>query len=246
MKADAFAARVRAGERWAQERVAPGAWTILRVDGRGFSRLTAEAFEKPCDPRFHRCLRAVSRALMEQLQGSFAYAQSDEVSLLLPPDSGGFGRRVEKLASLAAGLASAVFTQEAGVLGAFDGRVWEGSRAEDVVDYLRWRQADALRCSLSNACYWTLRHAGLSARAAGAELEGASAGDKRALLAAHGVRLDALPAWQRRGVGLRWIRTLRPAEGGVVERRRLIVDERLPTGASFSRYLERVLEPETV
>jgi tRNA(His) 5'-end guanylyltransferase len=29
----------------------PGAWAVVRVDGRNFTRFTAQRFEKPFDPR---------------------------------------------------------------------------------------------------------------------------------------------------------------------------------------------------
>ena len=53
MKMESLEARMRALEWFHSLRALPGAWLILRVDGRGFSRLTKEGFEKPFDDRFH-------------------------------------------------------------------------------------------------------------------------------------------------------------------------------------------------
>ncbi|MFY0581846.1 hypothetical protein ACN28S_53015 [Cystobacter fuscus] len=45
----------------------------------------------------------------------------------------------------------------------FDSRVWLGVNEDAVLDYFRWRQADATRCALNGWCYWTLRKEGQSA-----------------------------------------------------------------------------------
>jgi len=43
-------------------RLLPETWTVLRVDGRGFSRLTASAFAKPFDARFHDLMARTATA----------------------------------------------------------------------------------------------------------------------------------------------------------------------------------------
>ena len=44
---------MRAGEVFHALRVPPGAFTVVRVDGRSFSRLTERLAQKPFDPAFH-------------------------------------------------------------------------------------------------------------------------------------------------------------------------------------------------
>src|SRR5438128_10639903 len=73
-----------------------------------------------------------------------------------------------------------------------------------VVDYFRWRQADAARCGLNGWCYWTLRKSGKSVREATRTLEKQSFAFKNELLFQHGINFNDLPAWQRRGIGLYW------------------------------------------
>src|SRR5438067_1866287 len=51
MKRRAFEAKMRALEHYHSLRLLPGAWVMLRVDGRSFSRFPAERFEKPFDDR---------------------------------------------------------------------------------------------------------------------------------------------------------------------------------------------------
>src|SRR5579864_8444299 len=153
-------------------RLLPGTWAVVRVDGRGFSRLTQSGFEKPFDLRFHDLMVSTARALLEEMHGLYAYTESDEISVLLGREWDLFDRELEKLVSVSAGIASASFTHAAGTPAHFDSRVWLGTDVAEVVDYFRWRQADAARCALNGWCYWTLRNAGQSMRAATKVLEG--------------------------------------------------------------------------
>jgi len=162
MNSDVFERAMRAHECFHGLRVLPGTWPIVRVDGRGFSRLTASRFEKPFDPRFQRMMRRAADALLVDLGGVFAYTESDEISVLLARDTGLFDGSVEKLVSVSAAIASAAFTLELGSAAHFDGRLWVGASGTDVVDYFRWRQSDATRNALNGWSYWTLRKAGES------------------------------------------------------------------------------------
>ncbi|HEX5597726.1 MAG TPA: tRNA(His) guanylyltransferase Thg1 family protein [Micromonosporaceae bacterium] len=204
MEAEAFEARQRAREYFHSLRVLPGAWTVIRVDGRSFSRLTEERFDKPYDARFRDLMVATAQALFTELDARYAYTESDEISLLLDPGFELFHRGVEKLVSISAGLASAAFTHAAGVPAHFDSRIWVGVSVEDVTDYFSWRQSDATRSALNGWCYWTLRKDGRSPRQANRTLTGATTADKNELLFHHGINFNELPAWQRRGVGLWW------------------------------------------
>ena len=172
MNRDAFDQRMRALECFHDLRLLSSAWVVVRVDGRGFSRFTAPRFDKPFDTAFHKLMVQTARVLLDALQGCYAYTESDEISVLCPPEWELFDRKLEKVVSLSAGIASSAFTHACGVPVQFDSRVWLGARESQVVDYFRWRQADATRCALHGWCYWTLRQAGKSSKAATAELQG--------------------------------------------------------------------------
>lgn len=248
MDSNEFERRMRALESFHTLRCLPGAWIVLRVDGRGFSRFTATRFEKPFDPAFHALMLQTARALLEDLQGSYAYTESDEISVLFPPGWDQFDREVEKLVSISASIATAAFTHAAGTPVQFDSRVWLGPSGEDVVDYFRWRQDDATRCALNGWSYWTLRKAGRSAGQATTILKQQTVAFKNELLFAHGINFNELPAWQRRGTGLLWQHYEKTGHDPIrnqpvtVTRRRIAVDEELPVKNEYAAFIRRLLE----
>lgn len=243
---------MRVGERFHSLTVPPGLWIVIRVDGRGFSRLTQRRFSKPFDDRFSAIMTDTAQGLLTELGGHYAYTQSDEISVLLDSSTDLFGREVEKLVSISAGISSASFTQAAGEPGCFDGRVWMGAGLDDVVDYLSWRQADAARCALNGWAYWTLRNEGQTAGQASRALERISASGKNELLHARGVNFSDVPAWQRRGVGLWWETYEKPGydpirEAGVTAiRRRLRVERDLPMKDEYRDLICQTIFRETV
>jgi tRNA(His) 5'-end guanylyltransferase len=243
VESDRFEARMRELEYFHGLRILPGVWPVVRVDGRGFTKWVGTRFEKPFDPKIRDWMIAAARALLEELQGIYAYTESDEISLLLPRETDLFDRELEKLVSVSAGVASAAFTHAAGEPAHFDGRVWLGADEALVVDYFRWRQSDAARCALNGWCYWTLRKAGSAASEATRMLEGRGPDFKNELLFRHGINFNETPAWQRRGIGLYWERYekegFNPKEGRTVTttRRRIRTDLQLPMKDDYGRFI---------
>jgi tRNA(His) 5'-end guanylyltransferase len=195
-------AGMREHEVFSALRSLPGTWTVIRLDGRAFTRLTSERFAKPFDEGFRDAMVQASCALVEDFGGVYACTHSDEISVALPPEWRMFGRRLEKTVSVAAGLVSAVLTHAIGEPAHFDARLWQGAGPGDAVAYFRWRQEDSAHCALHAWCYWTLRKDGMGGDAARAELEGKDRAAQNELLFRHGINFNDLPAWQRRGVGL--------------------------------------------
>lgn len=232
-------------------RLLPGAWTILRVDGRSFTRFTGDRFDKPFDRRFSDLMVGAGEALMTELGGRYAYTESDEISVLLPPGWDLFDRSVEKAVSLSAAIASASFSVGCGETAHFDSRVWLGTSIDDVVDYFSWRQADAARCALNGWAYWTLRAEGLSGAAVTTRLERSTVADKNELLHARGVNFNEVPAWQRRGVGIWWESFAKdgfnPVTGETVvaTRRRLHVERTLPMKDDYRALVRRLAAGST-
>lgn len=229
--------------------VLPGAWTVIRLDGRSFSRLTEEHFDKPFDERFAELMVGTARMLLTELGGRYVYTQSDEISVLLAPGHALFGRGVEKLVSISAGVASATFTHAGGVPAHFDSRIWVGTGVGDVADYFAWRQADAMRNALNAWCYWTLRKAGRSVPDATLALRGTTVADRNQLLFEHGININDCPAWQRRGTGLWWETYAKAGfdpvrgAGATATRRRIVVDRELPLHDDYRALVNRLAEP---
>ncbi|WP_027481044.1 tRNA(His) guanylyltransferase Thg1 family protein [Deinococcus pimensis] len=247
MNNDEFEARMRALEYYHNLKLLPGTWTVLRVDGRGFSRFTEERFDKPFDARFSDSMVTTARVLLEDFQGLYAYTESDEISVLFPPSWTLFDRELEKLVSLSAATASATFSLACDERATFDSRVWLGVTERDVVDYFRWRQADAGRCALNGWAYWTLRQEGATRAEATGTLHGQSVAFKNELLFARGVNFNEVPAWQRRGVGLYWETYEKNGFNPVTRqpvtatRRRVRVDRDLPMKDEYTTFIRNLL-----
>jgi tRNA(His) 5'-end guanylyltransferase len=249
MKNDDIEERMRELEWFHGLRVLPATWPVLRLDGRGFTKLSDRHFERPFDLRFHDMMTKTAEALLTEFQGILAFSESDEISVLLPPDTDLFDREVEKLVSISAGIASATFALQLGSAAHFDSRVWVGPSRAHVVDYFRWRQSDASRCCLNGWCYWTLRKEGHTVAQATAALEGKSFSDKNELLFERGINFNEVPQWQKHGVGLYWESFEKTGRNPVTgdestgTRRRVRIDKELPRGPAFADLIGRLMEP---
>lgn len=247
MDNQSFENRMRELEYFHNLRVLPGAWVVVRVDGRSFSRFTETRFEKPFDLQFHQMMVKTAQALLEEMQGVYAYTESDEISVLFPPDWHFFGRSLEKIVSISASIASATMTHGIGTFVCFDSRVWLGVNAVQVTDYFSWRQADATRCALNGWCYWTMRKLGLSASQATAKLDHQSVAFKNEFLFQNGINFNDLPAWQRRGTGLYWEDYTKEGYNPInkqtvtTQRRRIKVDRELPMKEEYRKFMTQFL-----
>lgn len=240
MNGDLFETTMRRGEYFHGLTIPPGMWAVLRLDGRSFTKMTAAAgFEKPFDERFADLMTTTAEALIREFDGLYAYTESDEISVLLPPGFDLFDREVEKLVSVSAALAAATFTHAYGVIVQFDSRLWIGATPTDVVDYFSWRAFDAARNALNGWTYWTLRKDGMSARGATSKMNGLGVAEKNELLFEQGINFNETPAWGRRGVGLWWELYLKAGFDPIRQveteamRRRIHVDRALPAGDSY-------------
>lgn len=248
MKRREWEKRLRERELFRGLRLVPGAWTVLRLDGRGFTRFTAERFDKPFDERLRDLMIGAARELLADFQGLYAVTHSDEISVVFAPRWDLFDRRVEKLVSVSAAVVSAAFSLACGAAVHFDSRVWQGVGVDDVTAYFRWRQDDAARCALHGWCYWTLRRDGLDAEQAARALVGKGKDFQNELLFRHGINFNDLPAWQRRGVGLLWESypkaglDPRSATPTTTERRRIRVEHELPLGEPYARLVHALLQ----
>jgi tRNA(His) 5'-end guanylyltransferase len=250
MRFDELDARMRIHETAHDLCVLPGMHIVVRLDGRGFTRLTKEvhAFEAPFDTRFRdMMLNTVEHLMQCGFNVRYGYTQSDEISLLLHVDDDAFNRKERKLISLLAGEASACFSLQLGGIAAFDGRICQLPNVALVADYFAWRNEDAARNALNAHCYWALRKAGIEAEAAAGRLSRLDVAEKNELLFQHGVNFNDLPLWQKRGSGLYWHDVekagFNPKDGVATTtvRRRLKIDTALPMREQYREFiLERL------
>jgi tRNA(His) guanylyltransferase len=250
MNFDELDAHMRVFETAHDHCVLPGMYMVARLDGRSFTHLTKKrhAFESPFDLRFRDMMAATVEHLMTcGFNVIYGYTQSDEISLLFHPQEQAFGRKVRKYNSILPGEASACFSLQLGDIGTFDSRISQLPTQELVVDYFRWRQADAHRNALNAHCYWLLRDQGEDVHRATARLVGLSVADKNELLFSHGINFNELPTWQKRGIGLYWESYEKeghnPITGETVqaERRRVKHDMELPMKDDYEHLIVALL-----
>ena len=205
MKFEELDKKMRIYEQSLDQIILPEMFLVVRLDGRGFTRLTKEIcnFEAPFDIKFRDLMvKTVCQLMNSGFRIIYGFCESDEISLLFHPDDNTFGRKVRKINSVLAGAASAVFSLELGIPSVFDCRTVPLPTVSRVVDYFMWRQEDAHRNALNSHCYWMLRKEGQSAAVATAMLEGQSTSFKNELLFSRGINFNELPTWQKRGIGV--------------------------------------------
>jgi tRNA(His) guanylyltransferase len=243
-----FEQKMRSLEIFHTLKLVPEAWTIIRVDGRSFSHYTEEHYNKPFDEQFHQHMVQTATTLISDLNGIYAFTESDEISVLLPRSWDLFDREVEKIVSISASIASVAFTLASGHPVQFDSRIISCATNEQVIDYFRWRQEDGTRCGLNGWCYWTLRKDGQSARVATTSMHKMTVAAKNELLFQHGINFNDLPAWQRHGVGIRQETYEKEGFDPIQQctvtalRHRYHVDSPLPIKQDYADYIQQIIQ----
>lgn len=163
-------------------------YIIAHLDGRSFSTLVKNRFEKPFDDFFIDTMNKVAIYLCEQVNGvQFAYVQSDEISLIIkktnPEGQVFFGGRVCKMQSIMASLATCKFNQlmmlheaqkikkasralcatipfmiENATLYQFDCKVWNVDSANDAMAWILFRNIDCVRNSKQQTAQTYVKH----------------------------------------------------------------------------------------
>lgn len=131
---------------------------IIRVDGKAFHTYTRHC-DRPFDARLAAVMQDTALRLCDEIQGAqLAYLQSDEISILVHgykrhASQPWFQNAVQKMVSVAAGIASATFTAHSTRIwgevrpAVFDARAFVVPE-NDVCNYFLWRQQDATRNSI--------------------------------------------------------------------------------------------------
>jgi tRNA(His) 5'-end guanylyltransferase len=233
-------------------RVPEDSMVILRLDGWRFSDLALSlGLDKPYDRRFAETMvRATSKLFELGMPINLAYTFSDEISLLLNPPLPWRGR-VEKMNSVIPSLVSSFISNELRRDDiAFDSRVVFIAGASDAIDYLSWRQEEAWRNHINSYALYALEKEGITGKKADEMLRGMKSHEKHELVFKKlGINLAETPAWQRRGILIRWEefekKGFDPIEGKevIVKRRKIVQDWEPPIFSSEEgrRYLIKAL-----
>ncbi|KAK2048262.1 tRNAHis guanylyltransferase [Colletotrichum somersetense] len=173
----------------------PNTWIVVRIDGRGFTKLCAKySFEKPNDKRALDLMNAAARVVVTELPDiTIAYGVSDEYSFVFHKSCTLFERRASKIVSTVVSTFTANYihlwpsyftdTPLSPPLPSFDGRAVCYPTVANLRDYMSWRQVDCHINNLYNTTFWALiQLGGLDNREAEKLLAGTVSGDKNEIL----------------------------------------------------------------
>ena len=162
-------------------------YTIIRIDGKAFHSYTSK-LERPFDLGLIEDMNMTTQYLCESIQGAqYGYVQSDEISLLLTDfedinTQAWFDGNIQKIASVAASLATAKFNQLRYIrackeneglyleniqtipLACFDARAYTIPDRDEVLNYFIWRQNDCSRNSINQVARFYFSHSQLEGK----------------------------------------------------------------------------------
>ena len=189
-----------------------------RIDGRSFSKFT-HGLERPFDQRMSRAMIETTKGLVDRTHARIGYTQSDEISLVYLADGERsdilFNGRQQKLTSVLASLATALFTaaipeEWRSRLPHFDCRVCGLPSRTEAANMFIWRWKDASKNAIQ-----MVAQANFSPK----QLHG---GQMVTMLREKGIEFDEFPAGFRRGTFARRVlerRELTAAELAIIPER---------------------------
>ncbi|KAK6859739.1 hypothetical protein PG995_003375 [Apiospora arundinis] len=168
----------------------PNTWVVVRIDGKGFTKLCAKyGFEKPNDRRALDLMNAAAKAVMTDLPDiTIGYGVSDEYSFVFHKTCTLYDRRESKLVSTVVSTFSAYYvhlwsTYFTDMPLAPPFQASTGAHVQNLRDYMSWRQVDCHINNLYNTTFWTLiQQGGMGATEAEELLKGTLSKDKNELL----------------------------------------------------------------
>jgi tRNA(His) 5'-end guanylyltransferase len=232
-------------------------YTIIRLDGVGFSKYTGR-FEKPFDDMLSNVMDAATVDLCKFMTPKFAYTQSDEISLLFTDIENIeseliFDGKVQKLCSISASKVTQAFNKKmlqaltlkmdkdemmgriiSGDLpeidAVFDARVFIIPDFREVSNYFIWRQQDCTRNSVSMAAHALLGHS--------ATMNKSSDEKQEMIFKEKGVNWnDYKPKYKRGSVIKKHTFEIEGANGEPTTRNKWIVDGNTPIFTQDKQYL---------
>ncbi len=166
-KKDEFGDRMKEYENVFDYKITKKLPIIIRLDGRGFSKLT----KKLCKPNydFLELMAKATKDVASDIEGCvLGYTQSDEVTLLIKNDQSlistpWFGNRIQKMVSIAAAEMTYAFNKRlmedehkfVNVVGkaVFDARAFTVPNVDEIVNVILWRVKDCEKNAISMVVY---------------------------------------------------------------------------------------------
>lgn len=181
-------------------------YSIIRLDGKAFHSYCRD-FKRPYDENLVKWMDFTAIQLCKNIQGAkFAYAQSDEISILLTDfesekTDAWFDGNIQKICSVSASMATAYFNEvrlsdlsegktDQTKFALFDARVFSIPDPTEVANYFVWRQRDAVRNSISMLAQSLYSHK---------QLEGKNSSDKQEMCFQKGFNWNDVSVRNKRG-----------------------------------------------
>ena len=162
-------------------RLMPNGYIICMLDGRSFSKMIKNKFDKPFDKDFINMMNETAKYLCENVYGCvLAYVQSDEISLVIKDtnESDGFyAYRINKILSILSSMATGKFNQLMTLyqlknhpsinpgetiskmkLCEFDCKCWNVPNKDKAFQWIIYRQNDCIRNSKQQVAQTYLSH----------------------------------------------------------------------------------------
>lgn len=233
---------------------------IVRVDGKAFHTYTRQC-RRPFDDGLSRVMQLTAMELCKQLQGAqIAYVQSDEISVLLHSykkfaSEAWFDNQVQKMTSVAAGIASAYFSVNSYLIwgagmemhpdtdtiqyvrpAVFDARAFVLPESE-VCNYFLWRQQDATRNSVQMLARSMYSHK---------ECDNKNVNELRAMCREKKVGWDELATYRKHGACIvkKQVSAVMPLTAESFIRTSWDIDLDIPVFSQDREYINRLLVVE--
>ena len=162
-------------------RLMPNCYIMVMIDGKNFSKLVKNKFEKPFDDWFISTMDKTAIHLCKEIQNCVcAFVQSDEISLIIKDNtltSSPFDGRLCKLQSVIPSIATSFFNKElikrnliAGMSidditnmpdYCFDCKAWTVPTVNDAMAWMLYRQIDCIRNSKQQFAQTYMSHKAL-------------------------------------------------------------------------------------
>lgn len=227
---------------------------VVRIDGKGFSKWTKTVgAAKPFDDRVIRCMASATAAIVKNVEGClFGFTQSDEATFILRNDQSlwstpWFNNRIQKMTSTIASIATAYFNNtslkefSSPPLALFDARVFGVPTIQEAKNCLIWRQNDAVKNSISSACYYGVAEK-VGRKTARKMMHGLNQKQQQELLFTTAkINWNDYPVKFKRGVGVYTNEFKTDINGNSCVRSVLKVDESIPIFTQEKEFLDNIL-----